>query len=83
MKLLNGIGVTLVVSIGTYLTGVNVLHPWQGFRLTASSDLDFWIAAILMGLAIAVCIWRLLAGSGAKDELRRFGDVLGSPDDQS
>jgi hypothetical protein len=83
MKLFNGIGVTLAIAIGAYLTGVNILHPWQGFRLTASSDLEFWIAIVLMTLASAVCAWRLLAGSKPKDELRRFGGALTGPDDQS
>jgi hypothetical protein len=83
MKLFNGIGVTLAIAIGAYLTGVNALHPWQGLRLTASSDLEFWIAIVLTGLATAVCIWRLLMGSEAKDEVRRFGDEIGGPDDLS
>ena len=81
MKLFNGIGVTLVIAIGTYLTGVNILHPWQGLRLTASSDLEFWIAVILTALVTAVCILRLVTGSEADAELRRFGDALGGPDD--
>ena len=66
MKLINGIGVTLAIAIGAYLTGVNILQPWQGLRLTASSDLELWIAILLSGLATAVCIWRLLTGSGQK-----------------
>src|SRR5476649_2841823 len=76
MKLFNGVGVTLAIAIGAYLTGVNVLYPWLGLRLMASSDLEFWIAIILTGLATAICIWRLLAGSEAKNEVRRFGDAL-------
>ena len=83
MKLFNGIGITLAIAIAAYLTGVNVLHPWQGLRLTASSDLEFWIAIILTGLATAVCIWRLLTSSEAKDEVRRFGKALGGPGDLS
>ncbi len=81
MKVLNGIGVTLAVAAGTYLIGVNILHPWQGLQVTASSDLELWIAIILTVLASAVCLWRLMTSPGPTDELRRFGDALGRSDD--
>ena len=65
------------------LIGVNILHPWQGLHFTASSDLELWITVILTALASAVCLWRLMTGSGPTDELRRFGAALGRPDDFS
>jgi len=83
MKLVNGIGVTLVIATGTYLIGVNILHPWQGLRFTASSDLELGIAVFLALVATAACLWRLLRGSSSGAELRRFGDALGDPDDLS
>ena len=83
MKVINGICVTLAVATGTYLIGVNILHPWQGLHFTASSDLELWIAIVLTVLVSAVCLLRLVTGSGPTDELRRFGDALGRPDDLS
>jgi len=83
MKLLNGIGVTLAIATGTYLVGVNILHPWQGLHFTASSELELGIAIVLTVLATAVCLWRLMTGSEPTDELHRFGDALGGPDDLS
>ena len=83
MKLLNGICVTLVIAAGTYLIGMNILHPWQGLRFTASSDLELGIAVFLALVATAACLWRLLRGSSSSAELRRFGAALDGTDDLS
>jgi hypothetical protein len=83
MKLVKAIGVTLAVATGTYLTGVNILHPWQVFTFVPASDLELGIALFLTIAATAVCIWRLLSGSPAGTELKRFGDAFGGPDDLS
>lgn len=82
-KLVKAVGVTLAVAIGASLTGVNVLHPWQGVKFVPASDLELAITVFLMIAATAVCIWRLLNRSTAGPELQRFGDALGAPGDLS
>jgi hypothetical protein len=83
MKFVKAVGVTLVVAAGAYLTGVNILHPWQGVKIVPASDLELAIAAFLTIAATAVCIWRLLSGSTADAEVRRIVDALGDADDFS
>ena len=76
------IGVTAAIAIGAYVVGLNVLHPWQGLQLSASSDLDFDIAIAFAAISALVCASRLMRGAEAGTELRRFWDALSDETDQ-
>ncbi len=76
MKLLKGTTVTILLAIGTYLIGLNVVHPWQGLQFTPSSKFEFVLAVALAIVVALVCAWRLIVGASPGTELDRFFDAL-------
>ncbi len=76
MKLLKGTSVTILLAIGTYFIGLNVLHPWQRLQFTPSSNFEFILAVALAIVVASVCAWRLRVGAAPGTELDRFIDAL-------